>query len=84
MMEANKIKLLLANNINCMENRKRLSALRERWWRSLVDRVDLEREHRDFWKQVNRLMGSSKQENVLTLKNENGRELRTERRCTSL
>ena len=79
MEEANRIKTLLAMNINYTENRRRLTALREiireRWWREnaerwscLIDKVNLERDHKDLWTQVNRMLGRRTKETVLKLK----------------
>ena len=91
MEEASRIKTLLAMNINYIENRTNLAALRkiirERWWRKnaekwshLIDKVNLERHHKDFWNQVNGMPGRRTKENALTLKEENGREIKIEGR----
>ena len=88
MEEASRIKTLLAMNINYAENRRRLTELteliRERWrmvdaekWRNLVDKVDMERDPKSFWKEVNRMFGRSRGEESLNLRDEHGRELET-------
>ena len=41
----------------------------------MVDKIDTRRNKRDFWKQVNRMLGRGTPEKVRTLKNENGRDL---------
>ena len=47
-------------------------------WKNLVDKVDLEKDPGGFWKQVNRMLGRNSMEGGLTLKNQNGRELKTD------
>ena len=42
-----------------------------------MDKVDLEKDNRTFWREVNRMMGRRGREDVINLKDEQGRELET-------
>ena len=44
-------------------------------WKSMVDKVDMEKISGDFWMQVNRMPERNTYEHALTLIDENGREL---------
>ena len=44
-------------------------------WKSMVDKVDMEKISGDFWMQVNRMLERNTYEHALTLIDENGREL---------
>ena len=42
-----------------------------------MGKVDLERDPKSFWKEVNRMVGRSRGEDAVSLKDENGHELET-------
>ena len=46
-------------------------------WRELVEKTNLERNPKQFWKEVGRMMGISRGRMPETLKDENGRDLNT-------
>ena len=86
--EIDRLRILIINGVYFLENKRKLNRLREelrgrwRWeiinmWKELVAKIDLEKNPREFWKEVGRMMGRSKERPKEISKNENGMELRT-------
>ena len=88
MREIRRINALMVNGIAYVENRRRLTRmrekLREKWiekrnliWKKLIDKTDKERDPKRFWKDIGRMLGRKRKVWVEKLKNKNGRELKT-------
>ena len=78
----------MVNGINYVNNRRRLTAsrerIRERWivkrnqmWRDLVTKVDTKRTPEEFWKDIGRMMGRRRKIRTEIMKNENGVDLKS-------
>ena len=69
--EIDRLRILINNGANFVENKRKLNRLRElqeKWreerinmWKKLVAKTDLDNNPRDFWKEVGRMMGRSKE-----------------------
>ena len=85
--EARRTKVQMVNGIDYVNNRRRLTALRERirerctekrnqMWRDLVTKVDTKRTPKELWKDIGRMMGRRKTRTEI-MKNENGADLKS-------
>ena len=46
-------------------------------WTNMVEKIDLEKDPKEFWESIRRMIGRKKEEETEVIKNENGEILRT-------
>ena len=85
---ARRRKIMIMNGVDVFSNKRELNrcreTIREKWkekvnemWTNMVEKIDLERDPKEFWESIRRMMGRKKKEEMEVIKNENGDILRT-------